>query len=242
MKSLLRLLTASLVVLSLTGCAGYIRTVARVQNFGMSLDERSVNAHVYAEVTRDEVWVKSIFLNRRAQYFTAGVLDDNGTQDYRIAESFMTIFDDTLLMPAGTQFVMRFGVVPDQFPRLMKGDIIEMRNIGTWDVMLDFAKTGEGNAVTRIVCRVSEPNFRDCRNSLPRIGYSTRPSGLTGTPFKPSLKDYAPLTFTKWYDKDGNPNRPFPEKMPEGYETLKTNGPVKNPGRTLAHRLGLAED
>lgn len=244
MKSTLRVISILAVAASLTGCAGYIRTMTKVQNLGLPMNPKSVNAHVYAEVSRDEEWVRDIFINRRAQYFPSGVLDDNGTQNYRIAEMFMTLLDDAMIFPptlAGTHFIFRVGAVPDQFPRLYKGDIVELRNVGTWDTMIDFPVTGEGNAITRVLCRVKEPTFKDCRNSLPRVGLSGRPSGLTDAPFRPSMRDYAPLTYTVWYDNKGKPNREYPASMPPGFETFVASGPVKNPGLSLADRIGLRD-
>lgn len=218
--SVIALLTTA--SLTMTGCASYMKTVARVQNHGFELHPDSVNAHLYAEVSRDEIYIGDIILPRRTHYMPESVQPDNGTYNFRIVESHMTLIDPPLpswfpVFAHGARWAFRSAVVPDQFPRLMEGDIIELRNIGTWETMDELPTKGEGSAVTRVICRVQTPEFEKCKSMLPKIGRFPRPAGLTGTEFKPSLKDYAPLTFSRWYDDNGKALRPFPTEIPAAY-------------------------
>lgn len=239
MKSIARLATIAAAALALTGCASYMKTVTKIQNMGFELHESSVNAHLYAEVNRDEEYLGNLRLPLRAQYMPGGVEPDNGTYNYRIVETYMTLTDPKNLMVVhGSKFAFRPAVVPDQFPRLMKGDIVELRNTGTYDVLANLATTGEGAAIVRVFCKAGSPNYAQCRASMPTLGYSPRPAGVTGSKFYPSLKDYAPLTFSKWYDDKGNALHAFPKVMPEGYgisavaaggkETAKNEAPVED--------------
>lgn len=216
---------AAVATLALTGCASYMKTVARAQNYGYELHPKSIKAHLYAEVSRDEIYIGDIILPRRTSYMAESVEPDNGTYNFRIVESRMTLIDPPLpwyfyAFPEGARWAFRSAVVPDQFPRLMEGDIIELRNIGTWETMDELPTKGEGSAVVRVICRAQTPEFEKCKSMLPKIGRFPRPAGLTGTEFKPSLKDYAPLTFSRWYDDNGKALRPFPTEMPAEF-TLK---------------------
>lgn len=212
-------------VVSMSGCAQYMKTVTKMQNYGYELHEDSVNAHVYAEVSRSELFTGDLVLPRRTSYMPLGVESDNGTYNFRIVEAYMTLLDPPLpgYLPVwahGVRFAFRAAVVPDQFPRLMEGDIIELRNTGTYEILTDFPHSGEGAIVTRVFCRAGTPEYKSCRGSLPVVGRSPRPAGQTGTAFKPSVKDYAPLTFSRWYDDNGKALRPFPSAFPAGFEPL----------------------
>ncbi len=76
-------------------------------------------------------------------------------------------------------------------------------------MLKDFSKTGEGNIVTRILCRKAQPDFDACENALPKTG-KHKAMGPTGTPFLASVKEYG-FTFTPAYDDKGNLLRPLPE-------------------------------
>lgn len=237
-----RVALAVAAAVSMSGCAQYMRTVTKMQNYGYELHPDSVNAHVYAEVSRSELFTGDLVLPRRTSYMPLGVESGNGTYNFRIVEAYMTLLDPPLpgILPVwahGTRFAFRAAVVPDQFPRLMEGDIIELRNTGTYEILTDFPQTGEGAVVTRVFCRAGTPEYAACRGSLPVVGRSPRPAGQTGADFKPSVKDYAPLTFTRWYDDNGKAVRPFPTEFPQEYSPTKAIG-----GATRQGDLAPVED
>ncbi len=65
----------------------------------------------------------------------------------------------------------------------------------------DFAKTGEGNIVVRILCKYGDPAYESCLDRQPRIG-KHRGFGETGTLYPVSAKEYG-FSYTPMYDKNG---------------------------------------
>ncbi|WP_281915305.1 hypothetical protein [Caldimonas thermodepolymerans] len=98
---------------------------------------------------------------------------------------------------------MAVAMVPDHIEPLKAGDFVEIRQTGTWHTVEDFVAKGEGNIVVRVLCRVSDPDYAQCLDTLPRIG-PYRGFGETGTYYPESIKEYG-FTFTPRYDEKGNP-------------------------------------
>ena len=65
----------------------------------------------------------------------------------------------------------------------------------------DFAKTGEGNIVVRILCKYGDPAYDSCLDRQPRIG-KHRGFGETGTLYPVSAKEYG-FSYTPMYDEKG---------------------------------------
>jgi hypothetical protein len=68
-------------------------------------------------------------------------------------------------------------------------DIVELRQTGTYDTLLGFSRTGEGNAVLRVLCRKADPGYDACAEVLPRSG-NYQSQGPLGTPYLKTLKEY----------------------------------------------------
>src|SRR2546423_721600 len=58
----------------------------------------------------------------------------------------------------------------DHLPQLQAGDIVEIRQTGTWQTMEDFISRGEGNIVVRIMCAKADPDYEQCRERGPKVG------------------------------------------------------------------------
>ena len=108
----------------------------------------------------------------------------------------------------GDHLYLAGAMVPDHIAALKAGDIVEWRSISSWDSLVGFDRTGEGQIVTRVLCRKSSPDWQQCHDSLPRF-HKHKAAGVTGTPFPASVKDYG-FTFSKFYDESGKLLRPLP--------------------------------
>ena len=86
--------------------------------------------------------------------------------------------------------------------------MVEFRQTVTLDTQKDFSKTGEGNVVTRVLCRKAQADYEACLDTLPRAG-KVKGSGPTGRPFPATVKEYG-FTFAPAYDEKGKLLRPFP--------------------------------
>jgi hypothetical protein len=99
--------------------------------------------------------------------------------------------------------------VPDHMPRLRAGDVVEIRQTGTWMTMENFAVTGEGNVVVRVLCEKAEPTYGACLEQGPQVG-KIRGVGATDTGYPPSVRDYG-YSFTPMFDEKGSPLRAYPQ-------------------------------
>jgi hypothetical protein len=93
-------------------------------------------------------------------------------------------------------------------PALKAWDLVELRQSGTYDTVKNFSKTGEGNAVLRVLCRRADPAYEKCVEALPRIG-AHKGQGLMKTEYPASLKSYG-FSFSPAYAKDGSALRALP--------------------------------
>lgn len=110
------------------------------------------------------------------------------------------------------------AVVPDGTPPLKAGDLIEVRHVRTYDYLKDFAQTGEGNAMLRLICpagaktgRQEQEDFKKCASQAPWLQawgeekrfYFGILAADSGRPYAVSLKDHKELRFTPYYDARG---------------------------------------
>ena len=101
----------------------------------------------------------------------------------------------------GEKIWIAVGIVPDHIPQLKARDIVELRQTGGTRTVENFATTGEGNIVVRVLCRAADPAYDACVKRQPKIG-AFEGYGATGTPYPASAKSYG-YTFSPKYDANG---------------------------------------
>jgi hypothetical protein len=193
----------------LVGCApsAHLKLTTKVLNFGMEFDQRMINTNLVATVAFDEVYPGNYGISARSALYIQGIEPDSPEYLYRVARTNLRLPDGFLWKAPGDVGTRIGAMVPDHIAELKAWDLVEIRQTGTYDTMKNFSKTGEGNAILRVLCRRSDPGYDQCADALPRIG-SHRNEGSTGTPFLNSLKDYG-FTFTPAYTAKGERIRAF---------------------------------
>lgn len=147
----------------------------------------------------------------KSALYASGVRKESKVMNYRyvpISSPRMENHTGVLWKPPGAQMYVVGAMVPDHIGELKAADIVEWRSISSWDSLVGFDTTGEGQIVTRVLCRKSSPDWKKCHDSLPAF-HHLKAAGFTGTPFLPSAKDYG-FTFTEFYDESGNLLKPLP--------------------------------
>jgi hypothetical protein len=187
----------------LTGCAPGPGLRARTEfaNFGQQLGPEMVNNNFSAMVYEDEAYAGTYSLRNRGTLYLQGVSEGSPEFQYRSAMVFMAQLKGALYIKDGAYPYFTAAYVPDHVGLLKRGDIVELRATGTYDVMLNFSKSHEGNAILRLLCRKADPAYKDCADKLPKIGNFTA-VGPTGTPFLKSLTEYG-YAFTPAYGLKG---------------------------------------
>lgn len=207
-----RLISISAVSLLLTGCGHVLRplneqVLARDESFAPA----QKFANVQGAVLSDEDYMGARLINGEA---TGGV----GTHIRRYRRVIVQLINSEGGKPimglAGRAEIL--ALVPDGFPKLLNGDLVEMRMLSLYDYMRDFDKTGEGTAVLRLLCptvhsRAEVKSWQSCASHYPwhePWGEGNRfPLGVmaasTGRPFLKSLKDHTELSFSLYYDETG---------------------------------------
>lgn len=111
------------------------------------------------------------------------------------------------------------AVVPDGMAALRKGDLVEARATTVTNYLRDFALSGEGSAVLKILCPASEVTtteerqlFMSCAAQLPwyqpwgrQHFFKGIVAAASGTVFQRSLKDHKNLSFSPFYTDNGRP-------------------------------------
>jgi hypothetical protein len=155
--------------------------------------------------------------------YAAGIRKGAPKFSYRVVLLNLGNLDSFLWIRSGDQTFSAVGVVPDQIGELKAGDYVEYRNTLTFESLVNFSQTGEGNIVTKVLCRKAQPDFEACLDSLTMTG-KQKDSGDTGRPFPASVKDYG-FTFTPAYDKDGSLLKSLPPACgPAGVDDAINHG------------------
>lgn len=198
------------VMLALSGCAPgpWLKATSTVVNLGQDLPDNMVHVNLIGTIAFSETFAGEYSRANRNILYTGGVEAGRPEFNYRVVRVSLRHLTGALVFGAGDLDYPTAAMVPDSFPALKAWDIIEIRQSGTFYTMKDFAETGEGNAIIRVLCRKSQPDYEACANALPKLGRH-RAQGLTGTPYLPSLKDYG-YTFTPAYSAVGALLRPLP--------------------------------
>lgn len=186
----------------------------QIFNLGQSLPAEMRDRNLAGWVAFDEDWAGNYQRIASNALYVQGI--KSGTPEYGLRVVRMNLAHSEpgmLWMEQGQLIFMTGAVVPDHLPRLHAGDIVEIRQTGTWKTMTNFVSTGEGNIVVRILCAKSSPDYDACLDRAPMIG-RFKGKGETHTPYPASVKAYG-FTFTPMYDGDGHPLRNFPADGPK---------------------------
>lgn len=198
------------VLAALAGCGAnpVLRASNQVVNMGQGLPEDMVNRHVSGIVGFDEQWTDNYPRLARGAIYSQGVEKDKPEYGYRVARVNLSQTSAGLWVTKGSLMFSTAAYVPDHLPQLHAGDIVEIRQTGTWMTMENFATRGEGNIVVRILCAKADANYEQCLNAAPKVG-EFRGVGETHTPYPASVRDYG-FTFTPMFDAEGRALRPYP--------------------------------
>lgn len=180
-----------------------------VVNGGRPLPAEMVNRHVAGYVGFDEDWTGRYSRVARNALYVMGIVE--GTPEYALRVVRVNLSNPEPGMLWADQGELTFptgAVVPDHLPRLKAGDIVEIRQTGTWRTMENFVSRGEGNVVVRVLCRKADPTYDKCLEAAPRIG-KYKGVGETRTRYPASVSGYG-FTFTPMFDSSGRALRPYP--------------------------------
>lgn len=208
MKTILSLLMAVL----LAGCAAgeHTRVFSKVLGGPQEAPEAMRNVHLVGWVVQDEQSPAKVKRGLDTALYMTGIRNGTPLMQYRSTPVTTPRLEKGVLWKDdGWMIDALAALVPDHIGALKQGDIVEWRSVNYWDSTVNFEKDGEGQVVTRVLCRKSAPDFEACRDALPRYG-KHKAAGPTGTPFPASVKEYG-FTFSKFYDMKGEPLRPLPE-------------------------------
>lgn len=202
MRKLVSILVPGVALALLAGCqSSAIVAINKTINMGMELEPAMKDRNIAGALAYSEEWAGAMPYAAKNQLVAMGVNKED-------PEYFMRIVRVNTRHPAyggwvaaGDKAWITSAMVPDNFPKLHVNDIVEIRQTGTWEVNKDFAKTGEGNIVVRILCQYSDPGYESCRDRQPRIG-KHRGFGETNTLYPDSAKEYG-FSFTRMYDEKG---------------------------------------
>lgn len=191
------------------GCATpLVHITNQVFNFGQELPADMVNRHVAGMVAFDEDWPGAYNKAARTALYGQGVGSGTAVYGLRVARINLANTESALFKSAGELSFATGAIVPDHLPRLRAYDVVEIRQTGSWRTMEQFASSGEGNIVVRIVCRKGDLGYVACVERAPRIG-KAKGVGETHTPYPASVAAYG-FTFSPRYDATGGALRPWP--------------------------------
>ena len=167
------------------------------------MPEEMRGRHLSGYVGLDETFAGNYDRLARNVLYSQGVAKDTPEYQLRIARININNPGYSPGRGNGGLVFPTAAVVPDHLPPLKVGDIVEVRQTGTWRTVEDFAKKGEGNIVVRVLCRKASVDYEACLDRQPRIG-KFKGVGPTNTPYPASVADYG-FTFSAAYREDGRP-------------------------------------
>ena len=210
----MKLLFSSLLGLALlTGCTAgeHTRHISAIYGDDGKAPPLMTNVNIVAWAGFNELPLRKVSGIANTALYASGVRKGSSNARYRyIAFSSPYLENEGFLWKApGSQQYLNGAMIPDQIGELKRGDILEVRSIASWDSLVNFHTTGEGQVVTRVLCRKASPDWQKCHDALPKF-HKIQAAGPTGTPFLPSVKDYG-FTFSQYYDDEGKLLKPLPK-------------------------------
>lgn len=196
--------------MTLAGCgpSPLLRVTNTAINMGQGLPDEMLNSHLAGIVAFDEAWTDEYSRVARNQLYTQGVERGKPEYNLRIVRINLSNTGSALWIEKGELAFPTGAFVPDHLPRLHAGDVVEIRQTKSWMAMENFARTGEGNIVVRVLCAKAAPTYKECVEKAPRTGRFVG-FGFTGTSFPASVKGYG-FSFTPMFDANGKALRPYP--------------------------------
>lgn len=188
---------------ALAGCGAspMLHVGNAVANMGQDLPADMRERHLAAMIAFDEDFAGRYNRVSRNVLYVNGIVEGTPEYLYRVARVNLHHSQGNWVWKEGSYLFQTGALIPDHLPALKSGDVIEVRQTGTWRTMENFSQTGEGNIVVRVLCAKADPRYEACLEKAPRIG-TYRGQGPTGTPYPRSVKDYG-FKFTPKYDADG---------------------------------------
>ena len=202
MWKLVNILVSVMSIGVLAGCqSSAIVAINKTLNMGMELEPAMKGRNIAGGVTFDEEWAGAMSYAAKNQLVAMGVNKGDPEYSMRVVRVNTRHPAYAGWMASGDKIWPTSAIVPDHIPKLHTFDIVEIRQTGTWEVNKNFAKTGEGNIVVRILCKYGDPAYESCLDRQPRIG-KHRGFGETGTLYPVSAKEYG-FSYTPMYDQNG---------------------------------------
>ena len=198
------------IALALSGCSANptMKVTTRMFNFGIELTPEMVGANMVGVIGFDEDFAGNYGRLAKNALYGQGIEEGVPEYQYRVVRVNIQQTNRAGWYAPGRITLTTGAMVPDHLPRLRAGDIIEIRQTGTYETMKDFARINEGNIIVRLLCPKAAPDYEACVDRQPSIGkYKT--SGFSRTPYPASVKEYG-FTFTPAYDTTGKLLRPLP--------------------------------
>lgn len=195
-------------VLAGCGASPLLHVGNQVANFGQELPQNMVNRHVAGMVGFDEGWAGGYSRIARNALYVQGIVAGTPEYQLRVARVNLANTGSNLLWKAGELNFMGGALVPDHLPRLKAGDVVEIRQTGTWRTMENFTTSGEGNIVVRILCRAEAADYQACKDTGPKVG-KYGGAGETHSSYPASVRDYG-FSFSPMYSASGALLRAYP--------------------------------
>lgn len=209
-----KLLAIALVVGTLAGCSAgpHTRVTSAILGDDGTAPELMTNSHIVAWVSFGERHRKDVTGIERTALYQVGVRPDSPNLKYRyvtVSSPRLERGKALLFWDNAGQLYLTGAMIPDQIGKLERGDLVELRSIASWDTNVNFHADGEGQIITRVLCRKASPDFQACLDKLP-VFEGRKAVGPTGTPYPASVKGYPGFTFSTYYDDKGQLTRPLP--------------------------------
>lgn len=192
----MKIITLLFTVLLLSGCMtpSAAHRTTMILNAGADLPPEMWGRNIVAMVAFDEVPAPDYNRHSQVVLYSQGARKGSEIYHARIVRVNFNHFKGNWAYRDGTVGFYSAAIVPDHLPPLKRADVVELRHVRTWESLLNFFETGDGNMVIRVLCARSDPDYDECLEKLPRIGRATG-QGPTGTHFPESAREYG-FTFS----------------------------------------------